>query len=498
MLNGLSELTERKCVHMLEGLKLREAAERFADEVWEDLIEDIAYLVEVESVEDLEKATEEAPFGPKPAEALARSLEIADRLGLETHDCEHKIGYGEIKGASDTYLATICHCDIVPLGKDWATDPLKLTRRDGYILGRGVIDDKGPLVVSLYAANFFKRYVDETGEVLPYTLRSLIGANEETNMFDVDHYLKNYEAPAFCFSPDAMFPLICGEKGLCGITVSTKPIKASDSAFVEYWAGEAFNAIPSESYVVVRYNVQDLPEAANIEFRKAGMDDEGRLLSMIIAHGVGGHAAFPAGTVSAIDILANYLLDNHIVEGPEADFLRFQAELTSDWKGAALGVDCTDDIFGDLTIIGGTVRSVFEGDMVRFEQTMDSRYPMATTADEIADKIGAFAARYGLVVRETHAKKPFYIEPESPEIEACLSSYQEVYGRTDMPVTIGGGTYARRFPRAVAFGPLDEELETPDWVGPEHGANEGANEEMLKKSLVIYILALARLMRLDF
>jgi succinyl-diaminopimelate desuccinylase len=35
-------------------------------------------------------------------------------------------------------------------------------------------------------------------------------------------------------------------------------------------------------------------------------------------------------------------------------------------------------------------------------------------------------------------------------------------------------------------------------VGPEHGANEGANEEMLKKSLVIYILALARLMRLDF
>jgi succinyl-diaminopimelate desuccinylase len=295
-----------------------------------------------------------------------------------------------------------------------------------------------------------------------------------------------------------MFPLICGEKGLCGITVSTKPIKASDSAFVEYWAGEAFNAIPSEAYVVVRYNVQDLPEAANIEFRKAGMDDEGRLLSMIIAHGVGGHAAFPTGTVNAIEILANYLLDNHIVEGAEADLLRFQAELTSDWKGTALGVACSDDIFGDLTIIGGTVRSVFEGDMVRFEQTMDSRYPMATTADEIADKIGAFAARYGLVVRETHAKKPFYIEPESPEIEACLSSYQEVYGRTDMPVTIGGGTYARRFPRAVAFGPLDEELETPDWVGPEHGANEGANEEMLKKSLVIYILALARLMRLDF
>ena len=40
---------------------------------------------------------------------------------------------------------------------------------------------------------------------LRYPIRALAGTNEETHMQDVDYYLKNYPAPAFCFTPDAEF-----------------------------------------------------------------------------------------------------------------------------------------------------------------------------------------------------------------------------------------------------------------------------------------------------
>ena len=55
-------------------------------------------------------------------------------------------------GKSNTYIATIAHTDIVPLGLGWTFPALDVTRKDGYLIGRGVLDDKGPFVLSLYAA----------------------------------------------------------------------------------------------------------------------------------------------------------------------------------------------------------------------------------------------------------------------------------------------------------------------------------------------------------
>ena len=62
---------------------------------------------------------------------------------------------------------------------------------------------------------------------------------------------------------------------------------------------------------------------------------------------------------------------------------------------------------------------------------------------------------------------------------------------------MGGGTYARRFTRAVSFGAEVLELELPSWGGPMHGPNEVANVELMKTSLKIYILSLLRLQEID-
>ena len=128
--------------------ELKASAEAFVNEHWEEIIEDIRYLVQVESVEDLSLAEPGKPWGPKSYEALRRGLEIAERLGLKTTDVDGYLGFGDLPGELEKYLATIAHSDIVPLGKGWTVDPLDVTRREGFYSGSrrsGRQGSSGPL-----------------------------------------------------------------------------------------------------------------------------------------------------------------------------------------------------------------------------------------------------------------------------------------------------------------------------------------------------------------
>ena len=169
----------------------------------EQILKDIATLVSINSVEGAPE--EGAPYGAGPRAALDKTLELAAGMGLATRNCENHIGYAELAGAdAEKYLATICHVDVVPEGNGWTEDPFKMEIRDGWMIGRGVADDKGPMVATLYALKFLK----EEGVSLRYPIRALVGDNEETSMADVKYYLKHYPAPVFCFTPDAEFPVV--------------------------------------------------------------------------------------------------------------------------------------------------------------------------------------------------------------------------------------------------------------------------------------------------
>ncbi|MFZ2755357.1 MAG: Sapep family Mn(2+)-dependent dipeptidase [Atopobiaceae bacterium] len=461
---------------------LKREIDEYVERVWPDAIEDMRSLISIRSVEDRDHAAEGMPWGPESRRALDCALGIASRLGLETHDCEGYLGYADLPGTSSAQIATIAHTDVVPEGIGWSFDPFDLTRKDGYLIGRGIVDDKGPCVLSLYAARFFK----ERGEELPYTLRCIIGNDEETNMGDIPYYQARYPEPAFLFTPDAEFPVCNGEKGHFGGTFVSPRI--AGGGIVEMDGGTVPNAIPGIATAVVRADASALPAAEGIEVAPAG---EG--LARITAHGKPGHASIPAGTVNAIGLLVDYLLDGTVVSDAERTFLLLEHAILSSTDGSTLGIATADEKFGPLTCIGGTIRS----EAGRFEQTIDSRYPTSTTGDELAARLTGLAGRYGAAFEVADDSVPFYVDPTSPEIETLVATYNEYAGRDSRPFTIGGGTYARHFANAASFGPNDESEPKPAWVGGEHGADEGIGEECLRRALRIYICAIARLMRLD-
>ena len=456
--------------------ELRRDIDRFVEENTESIKRDIARLVAINSVEG--KAEPGAPFGRGPREALDMGLQIARELGLKAVDCEGKIGYAAL-GEGEDYLATITHLDVVPVADGWTGDPFVMREREGWLLGRGVLDDKGPSVLCLYAL----KYLKEKKVPLRYPVRALLGANEETGMADVEYYLANYRAPRFCFSPDADFPLVNGEKGIYHGTLRARvPLKN----IVDIRGGVAPNAIPQKAEATVK-------AAALASEGRVTAEPAGEGLWKLTAEGIAGHASMPEGTVNAIGELVDYLLKNRVCTGEEEQLLELLAALHRHTDGSGLGVDADDGLFKPLTIVGGVI-GVEDG---RLFQSLDSRYPTNTSGAKIAAGIQAKAGELAEVTVDRDAK-PFYMGLDNPAIQACIHAYNEVTGENAEPFTIGGGTYARDFPNAVSFGPEHFDRPVPDFVGPIHGADEGACVAWLLEALKVYILALLELEKLDF
>ena len=110
----------------------------FAEQNRDNILRDISRLCAVPSVEG--KPEPGAPFGPGPRDALAKALEIAAELGLDTHNAGSYIGWAETGSIAQgqKFLATITHTDVVPEGNGWDADPYTVRLREGWLLGRGV------------------------------------------------------------------------------------------------------------------------------------------------------------------------------------------------------------------------------------------------------------------------------------------------------------------------------------------------------------------------
>ncbi|MBQ3106683.1 MAG: Sapep family Mn(2+)-dependent dipeptidase [Eggerthellaceae bacterium] len=474
----------------------------YLDEHWEDIVSDIDRLVRIPSTENRSEAAEGSPFGPGPKAALSEALRMAASMGFDAHDVDGYIGYADYPGLLDAavenfatadvarsaesgaaiaQLGIIGHVDVVPAGPGWTVPPFQVTRREGYLMGRGVIDDKGPTVVALHALKFWK----DQGVRFPCTVRFLFGANEESGMADIEHYQSLFDDPAFLFTPDAEFPVCYGEKGMYNATVTGPAFE--NGIIADFQGGVATNAVPGEAFAVVRADAATLPGTNRISVSACG--DAGEMLARLDATGKSAHASLPETGVSAIALLVDYLLEQDLCSPDERAFLEFEQKLVGASDGSGLGIASCDEHFGALTVVGG-VASMKDG---RIVQSIDSRFPTSVSASEITRLISAEAAKAHAVCVQDDVMEPFLMDPQSPMIQALLSAYNEATGENARPFTMGGGTYARHFSNAASFGPEKPWESAPEWAGSMHGPDEAVSEDLLKQAFRIYALTLPKL-----
>ncbi|MDO5117857.1 MAG: Sapep family Mn(2+)-dependent dipeptidase [Eggerthellaceae bacterium] len=439
--------------------------ERYLDDHWDQIIDDLRTLVRIESVDESSSACEGAPYGPGPRKALDAILRIADRMGFATHDLDGYIAYADWPGETETQLGIICHVDVVPAGPGWTFTPFELTEHEGYLVGRGVSDDKGPLVICLHALKFWK----EKGVSFPYSIRFIFGADEEVGMHDVAYYRAQHPDPAFLFTPDAEFPVCYGEKGIYQATVKSKPICVRAIESIE--GGMTVNAVPGEAHAT-------LIDA---------------LRSDIVAKGRTAHASTPDLGVNAIGLLANALLGENLASEEERVFLEFVKRLCESTDGSAFNIACADEDFGALTICGGMIRYA---DGI-FTQTIDIRYPTAISSQAITDALTSALSPLDVELTVDNVKEPFLIDSDSPSVQALTEAYEQITGCEAKPFTMGGGTYAREFTHAASFGMETTGVKRPEWVGGMHGPDEAISIAEYKDAFKIYAFAIAKLMESD-
>ncbi|KQC04260.1 MAG: hypothetical protein APR53_03495 [Methanoculleus sp. SDB] len=464
------------------GIAFDRAVDRHAPE----LLAAVQELVRIKSVAG--EPAPGAPFGPGPAEALAAALAIAERLGFSTVNLDHCVGYAE-SGAGDEYVAVLGHLDTVPEGKDWTYPPFAGEIHDKKIYGRGALDDKGPALAALFGL----LAVRESGGALSKRVRVIFGTAEETGGPDIAHYLSREPPPASGFTPDANFPVVFAEKGLLWVELEKPlhPAGSSGAQLVSLSGGTAPNMVPESAAAVIRTDdpaailngCEEFPRSPGCTL-DAGIEGD---LVVIRSGGVSAHASTPEKGRNAIMQLLAFLATQDFGPPGAAGAIGFFARtIGTETDGASLGLALSDVPSGDLTLNAGTI-DVSE---TAFRITLDIRHPVTVEKDAVLDTIEASLRGTGCSAAIRKYDAPLFYPTDSALIQTLTAVYREATGDETPPVAIGGGTYARKLPNTVAFGPY-----RPGTNPPIHRRDEYVGCDELVAMAKIYaraIIALAK------
>lgn len=462
-----------------------------------EILDDLAEIVAIPSVYSEPKAG--APYGEHCLKALEWFVSRAHEYGLRAELIDGACAYAEV-GSGESCIGILGHLDVVPAGNGWASDPFKMIEENGKVYGRGVGDDKGAVVVCLHALRALKN------EKLSRRVRLIVGADEERGSSCIRHYLATGgEVPEMSFVPDSEFPVINSEKGIAHIVLEFAD-KALTSSVSAISGAECANAVPDRSTVTVKKGsplyaafaelcggtiTADLFKAKPVAERiisdgNAFSDYEvycGENEVKIVASGTAEHASTPEKGDNALWKTLGLLSAFGGAIGSK--YLGGIYEyLCTPLASSKLGVYVDDEKSGDTTMCMS--QAWIEGDALKI--LIDFRLPLGLTADAVAKKL---EQKTGCKAVVESYKENLYIPKDAPLIKALLNVYRKLTGDMTEPLKVGGGTYARELPNAVAFGctPVDIDINM-------HRADENFPIAQLFKNYEIYLAAARELANL--
>ncbi len=438
----------------------------------DELLADLNTLIGFESVAN-----------EKPEEcqnAINFMLKRANDFGLTGEQVTDESMHIQL-GSKGKLCGILSHLDVVPAGNNWSVLPYSLTEKDGRLYGRGIADDKGAALVTLYCLRALK----EDGIDGVNALRAIYGTSEECGMEDIDGYFEKMPVPDLSFTPDSDYGICYAEKGILQIEVSTKGNLAT--VLSQLHSGKAINAVPDIAYALLdssNYDEQNLLELSkktegNFEFNSTidGL--------MVISRGKAAHACEPHKGFNAaaalVELLAKAYTSTEI--GAICDFI--DIALGNETDGCSLGLKTHCSISGDLTVNLGYIH--IEGNEAR--AAFDIRYPVSITGGSVYRQFRYAAKHNKLDVKVLNHEKPLYIEKDSELVKLLSGAYKAVTGEEPELYTTGGGTYARKLGgKGLAFGPAfkDDEVNM-------HNADESIDKEKFFTHAQICLEAMYRM-----
>lgn len=437
------------------------------------LLKSLSEFVSINSAYDENTVSKENPFGVGVSHALQYIADLASKDGFEVNNYDNMV-VEILYGRGESNLTIMAHADVVPAGKTgWKNDPFKMTDEKGVLFGRGVADDKGPLLASYYALKALR----DNGDLGGYQIRFLVGGNEESGSLGIEHYFKTLKKPqpTLGFSPDSDFPLIFAEKGIINFNVSTK---LNIPGLHSIQGGFASNAVIEKCDVKVDLNhdfIEFITSNYHREETPIVTKDDITTVSFIgkAAHGATPELGKNAGTM-ALEALGEFYNNKT---------LKRLAKLYGPLDASGYECNCTSKEMGHCSSNLGLIS--YDGETLSL--TINYRY--VDTADEKKILKVLKENNRGLEVKILGQSPLLYYPQDSVLISTLLKAYQDETGDLkSKPLAIGGGTYAKEADNVVAFG-----MQFPGWESNMHSPGESVKKEDLFKGMAVYARAIVEL-----
>ncbi|MFI9577589.1 dipeptidase PepV [Staphylococcus capitis] len=450
------------------------------------MIDDLKGLLSIESVRDDSKASEDAPVGPGPRQALDYMYELAERDGFSTHDVDHIAGRIEA-GQGEDVLGILCHVDVVPAGDGWDSDPFDPVVTDDAIIARGTLDDKGPTIAAYYAV----KILNDMNVDWKKRIHMIIGTDEESDWKCTDRYFQTEEMPTLGFAPDAEFPAIHGEKGITTFDLIQDQINEEvdepDYELLNFESGQRYNMVPdhAEARVLVKENMTDVIQNFEYFVEQNELQGESTVDSGILILTVEGkavHGMDPSLGVNAGLYLLKFLSSLNLDKSAK-DFVEFNNRYLFDSHfGEKMGMKFHTDVMGDVTTNIGIIKY---DNKETGRYGVNLRYPQGFEFEEAVERFTNEIKDIGFSLELGKVQKPHYVDKDDPFVEKLVKAYRNQTGDMTEPYTIGGGTYARNLDKGVAFGAMFEDTE--DLM---HQKNEYMTKKQLINATSIYLEAI--------
>ena len=178
---------------------------------------------------------------------------------------------------------------------------------------------------------------------------------------------------------------------------------------------------------------------------------------------------------------------------------RNYVEDSQGYFGEVQGIAYEDEISG-MTTCAATMIALREG---RLCLTLNIRYAITADNEKDMDALTSFAGRNGLIWDMHSNSRPNYFPKENPVVGLLTDVFNKATGENRESYVMGGGTYARKLPNAIAYGlgGLQESEEDKalraKYIQPGHGGahepDEALNVRLLLEAMKIYTMAVVAL-----
>lgn len=393
-------------------------------------LDDLKSFLQIPSVSDDKKSLDLA---------VDYLVELSKKFNLDVKTHIDKqvvtINYGNIENNKETF-GILAHLDVVPvIESEWSFPPFDLTIKDGVLYGRGVVDDKTPILMILYILKILKENNIETNR----NIQLIIGTQEEVIWTDINEYVKTHKLPNFGFTPDGSFPVQNAEKGYLDIKFI---FPKENIEFVK--GGISTNSIPSDFYCKINSKEYE-------------------------AKGKSVHSSRPEDGINAIHVG----IDKIECRNKVFDFIK---NYLFDYYGKQLGIYeeyyINNNILNLTTLATTMIYSVNE----KVEVIVNFRTAKNDTYDTILNKLNKLKNEYSFEYEVKEYMKPVYVDKGTQFIKIMKNVYEENTNEKTEFSLATCATYAKAIDNFVSFGPL--------FPNSKYSLHE-ANEEFVFEELLL-------------